>query len=72
MANEITFIKNGPMQVTEAARLIDGETGKELTPAKWPVYLCRCGHSENKPYCDGLHKKNGFVGACSKASLGTP
>jgi CDGSH-type Zn-finger protein len=25
-----------------------------------PVYLCRCGGSSNKPYCDGTHKRNGF------------
>ena len=27
------------------------------------VVLCRCGHSSNKPYCDGTHRRVGFVDA---------
>ncbi|MCG6162255.1 CDGSH iron-sulfur domain-containing protein, partial [Leptospira bandrabouensis] len=35
-----------------------GRTVNRLTEA----FLCRCGGSSNKPYCDGTHKKNGFQG----------
>lgn len=30
---------------------------KKFASDKEPVALCRCGHSKNKPYCDGMHTK---------------
>jgi CDGSH-type Zn-finger protein len=37
------------------------EHGKEY-PHEEITYLCRCGHSQNKPFCDGIHAKIGFDG----------
>lgn len=55
----ITATKNGPYKV-EGATLLDAD-GNELD-AKDTMMLCRCGHSENKPFCDGHHKEVGFEG----------
>jgi len=37
------------------------EHGKEI-PTKETYYLCRCGHSGKKPFCDGSHMQKGFDG----------
>jgi len=39
--------------------MIDGARA-EFTLAEDPIYLCRCGQSANKPFCDGSHKTCGF------------
>ena len=36
------------------------------------VVLCRCGRSANKPYCDGAHRRVGFVDAGAVAALPLP
>jgi CDGSH-type Zn-finger protein len=66
MAIKITAKKNGPYRV-EATEgeviLLDGE-GNPYDMAGKPAFsLCRCGHSGNKPFCDGTHAKVGFQAA---------
>jgi CDGSH-type Zn-finger protein len=39
--------------------IIEWPSGHQI-PAKSPVALCRCGHSKDKPFCDGSHKTVGF------------
>jgi CDGSH-type Zn-finger protein len=55
----ILFLENGPIQVTGAVQ-ITGQYGEKESEAA--IYLCRCGESKNKPYCDGSHKAAGFKG----------
>ena len=41
---------------------LTGTNGEELE-TKPVMALCRCGMSQNKPFCDGSHKRNGFDGS---------
>ncbi len=60
MTTKISILKNGPLKVESAFTLADG-TGKAFAlPDGKPCFLCRCGHSGNKPFCDGSHGKAGF------------
>ena len=53
----ISIIKNGP--VTFSGRLrVHNNHGQECVKQRGS--LCRCGHSANKPFCDGSHEKTGF------------
>lgn len=54
----VTPIPDGPLQVKGPLELVSG-TGRTLDRAA-EAYLCRCGASANKPWCDGSHKKIGF------------
>lgn len=59
--NVITPTANGPLHVRGDVRLVsdDGET--VLVDTR--VALCRCGRSQNKPFCDNAHREAGFTDA---------
>ena len=56
----ITASENGPYLVSGEVRLTDVD-GRDL-PHGEHMALCRCGHSKNKPFCDGTHATIGFDG----------
>lgn len=54
---------NGPYLV-EGPLQIQDPTGAVVTlEAGQKAALCRCGHSSNRPFCDGEHKRKDFVAA---------
>jgi CDGSH-type Zn-finger protein len=59
MPNTIQPHPDGPLKVEGEIEIVaaDGRLLKQTT-RDW---LCRCGRSANKPYCDSSHKKAGFA-----------
>ena len=49
---------NGPLYVRGRVRIV--APGGHLIREDTRIALCRCGHSENKPFCDGSHRRVGF------------
>ncbi len=50
---------NGPLKIAGNLEVVSG-TGRTVNKVR-QAYFCRCGHSQNKPYCDGSHKQAGFA-----------
>jgi|KBSMisStandDraft_5_1062788.scaffolds.fasta_scaffold333485_2 CDGSH-type Zn-finger protein len=68
--NTILVTANGPLEcrgeieiVTAAGTVVAKET---------ETWLCRCGQSANKPYCDGSHKTTGFRDTGAPAPAAQP
>jgi len=56
---KIQLAPNGPILVQGEITLVHSNGSEEVK--KNPA-LCRCGDSDNKPFCDGSHKGAGFEG----------
>jgi len=63
MEKENTVFKvhpGGPLEISGPFEIkIPGKSAEKKNET---VFLCRCGGSSNKPFCDGSHKRNGFSG----------
>ncbi len=55
----IKLFDNAPFLVQGNYDLVGEETGRETCSKK--MSFCRCGGSSTKPFCDGTHKKIGFI-----------
>jgi len=51
----VEVIDGGPLKITGNILLKDLK--KDINDNPPEVFLCRCGRSGNKPYCDESHKK---------------
>jgi CDGSH-type Zn-finger protein len=72
MPSKVTVRNDGSLFVEGEFELVDA-SGKAFGLGGRPgVSLCRCGHSENKPFCDGAHRRQGFQSTVEARDLPPP
>ena len=57
---EIKVKPNGPLVVSGPITIVDVEGNEYALPPGTSYALCRCGASQNKPFCDKSHQRIGF------------
>ncbi len=57
----IQVMPDGPVMVVGPCEVVDDQGGVVKSGKR--MALCRCGASENKPFCDGAHAAIGFSDA---------
>lgn len=54
----IKVMKDGPLVIQGPIKLTYANDTQQSNPKF--TSLCRCGESNNMPFCDGYHRKAGF------------
>lgn len=55
-STKITVNSNGSLKVEGDFEMMDAQGNTYGLQGRTIVSLCRCGHSKNKPFCDGAHR----------------
>ncbi len=69
---KITVRNNGPLRLEGQITICDQDGELFGLAGRSVVSLCRCGHSANKPFCDGSHGKEGFESVVEARELPPP
>ena len=57
---KVTILRNGPVRIEGDFEILDPTGNAYGLAGRTIISLCRCGHSANKPFCDGSHNKNAW------------
>jgi CDGSH-type Zn-finger protein len=71
-ATKITVNSNGSIKVEGDFEILDPQGQPFGLAGRTAISLCRCGHSANKPFCDGSHKTAGFLDIVVARELPAP
>jgi CDGSH-type Zn-finger protein len=68
----ITVNNHGSVRIEGDFEVCDSEGRQFDLSGRTTVSLCRCGSSENKPFCDGSHRRIGFQSEVKARQLPPP
>ncbi len=71
-STKITPLDNGPLRIEGDFEIVDPQGKAFGLAGRTALSLCRCGHSSNKPFCDGTHSKIGFQNQVEARDLPPP
>lgn len=57
---KITVNNDGSVKIEGEFAIFDPEGRQFGLAGRTVISLCRCGQSQNKPFCDGSHARIGF------------
>jgi CDGSH-type Zn-finger protein len=69
---KIIALNNGSLRIEGDFEILDLEGKAFGLAGRTVISLCRCGHSQNKPFCDGSHKTAGFQSDIKARELPPP
>jgi len=69
---KITVRTDGSIRVEGDFEIVDQDGRAFGLGGRTKIGLCRCGHSETKPFCDGSHKKVNFQSVIQAYDLPAP
>ena len=72
MPAKVTINPHGPIRIEGDFTIQDAQGNPYGLAGRTVISLCRCGHSLNKPFCDGAHKTSGFESVCTAFELAPP
>lgn len=56
---QVHILRQGPIMLK--GNFVFKDSSGKVTEGEQEIYLCRCGGSKNKPFCDGTHKTIGVA-----------
>ena len=71
-ATRITVLNDGSIRIEGDFEILDPQGQTFGLAGRTKISLCRCGASQNKPFCDGSHARIGFQDKVAARELPPP